>query len=194
MTVQYYTAVSLDGYVADADNSLDWLFEVDSSSDKEDRFGVFFSGVGAMAMGATTYLWVLSHEDLLENPAKWREYYADVPCWVFTHRTLPAVPGADLRFVRGDIPAAHRDMAAAADGKNVWLVGGGDLAGQFADNGLIDEILLGVAPVILGGGTPVLPRHMSGLTLTCVEQDGGFVFLTYRYRNMMCSPTRPSSR
>ena len=62
------------------------------------------------------------------------------------------------------------------------LVGGGDLVGQFADHGLLDEILLGVAPVTLGGGAPLLPRRLlaSELTLVSVENDGAFVFLTYR--------------
>jgi riboflavin biosynthesis pyrimidine reductase len=57
-----------------------------------------------------------------------------------------------------------------------------DGAGQFADRGLLDEILLGVAPVFLGGGAPVLPRRLPAarLKLTTVENDGQFVFLTYQ--------------
>jgi dihydrofolate reductase len=100
---------------------------------------------------------------------------------VFTHRQLPLVPGANLVFARGDVRDVHKQMMAAADGKNVWLAGGGDLAGQFADQGLLDEILLGVAPVMLGGGTPLLPRRLlaSELTLASVEHDSRFVFLTY---------------
>ena len=178
---QYYAAVSLDGFIADADNSLDWLFQAGSSARKENHFTDFFNRVGAMVMGAETYRWALEHDKLLRNPGKWREYYADVPCWVFTHRTLPAVPGADLRFVDGDVRAVHEEMVRVAGGKNVWIVGGGDLAGQFADHGLIDEILLGTAPVILGGGRPLLPRRISAqeLTLAAVEHDGRFLFMTY---------------
>ena len=65
---------------------------------------------------------------------------------------------------------------------NIWLVGGGDLVGQFADRGLLDEILLGVAPVMLGAGAPLLPRRLGAdrLTLQGVEHDDRFVFLTYR--------------
>ena len=59
MKTQYYTATSVDGFIADEHNSLDWLFEVTSRSD---RFAPFFAGVGAFAMGATTYEWVLEHE------------------------------------------------------------------------------------------------------------------------------------
>ena len=178
---QYYTATSIDGFIADENHSLEWLFQVDSSDQKVDRFGAFFADVGAMAMGATTYEWVLAHELLLDNPSKWQDYYGARPCWVFTHRNLPAVPGADLTFVHGEVTAIHEQMTRAAQGKNVWVVGGGELVGQFADQGLLDEIQLGIAPVMLGGGAPLLPRRLSGpdLTLAGVEHDAHFVYLTY---------------
>jgi dihydrofolate reductase len=178
---QYYTATSIDGFIADPDSSLDWLFEAGTSPAKEDRFRRFFADVGAMAMGATTYKWALQHEHLIDEPERWRDYYGSVPCWVFTHHQLPAVPGADLVFARGDVRDVHEDMGRAADGRNIWLVGGGELVGQFADQGLLDEILLGIAPVMLGGGAPLLPRRLlaPAMTLAAVEHDGQFVFLTY---------------
>lgn len=180
-TTQYYTATSIDGFIADADNSLDWLFAASSTDPTEDRFGGFFAGVGAMAMGATTYEWVLEHEKLLQQPTKWRDSYGDTPCWVFTHRDLPPVPGASIEFVRGDVAPVHEEMARAAGGRNVWLIGGGELVGQFADRGLLDEIHLGIAPVMLGAGAPLLPRRLDAtdLTLRTVEHDDRFVFLTY---------------
>ena len=99
---------------------------------------------------------------------------------VFTHRALAPVPAADIRFVQGDITPVHAEMVAAAAERNVWLVGGGDLVGQFADQGLLDQVLLGVAPVALGAGAPVLPRRLIGrLTLVGVEQDGQFANLSY---------------
>ena len=96
---QYYTATSLDGYIADEHNCLDWLFEVDRGEGDDDSFRRFFADVGAV-MGATTFEWVLDHDRLLDRPEKWRVYYGETPCWVFTHRTLPPVPGADIRFVQ----------------------------------------------------------------------------------------------
>jgi dihydrofolate reductase len=178
---QYYTATSIDGFIADRDNSLDWLFQANQSAGQEDRFSSFFASVGAMAMGARTYEWVVEHERLLEYPGKWQQWYGSVPCWVFTHRLLPAVPGADVVFTCGDVRGVHGEMTAAAGDRNLWLVGGGDLVGQFADQGLLDEILLGVAPVMLGEGTALLPRHLpaSELTLATVGHDAQFVFLTY---------------
>ena len=183
---QYYTATSIDGFIADENNSLEWLFESGSgettSRDNKDRFSDFFAGVGAMAMGATTYQWVLDHDQLLDNPAAWRDYYGRTPCWVFTHRALSPVPGADISFVHGDVRHVHEQMTTAAKGRNIWLVGGGDLVGQFADHGLLDELLFAVAPVVLGAGAPLLPRRLTApaLSLSEVEHDGGFVFLTYR--------------
>jgi dihydrofolate reductase len=176
---QYYTATSVDGFIADHDNSLDWLFAVER--DDPDAFATFFAGVGAMCMGATTYEWVLDHDQLLEQPEKWRSYYGTTPCWVFTHRTLPVIPDANLTFVAGDVAPVHDAMVQAAAGANVWVVGGGELVGRFADAGRLDEIHLGVAPVFLGSGAPLLPRRLLAdhVRLTKVERNGQMAMLTY---------------
>ena len=179
---QYFTATSVDGYIADADNSLEWLFEVPRNGGSgAEGFGAFFAGVGAMAMGATTYEWVLDHEGLQERPEKWREWYGSTPTWVFTHRELPPVPGADIRFVEGDVGPVHAELVSAAAGRNVWIVGGGELVGAFADLGLLDEILLGVQPVFLGAGAPLLPRRLTSkrVRLESARQDGQQVQLVY---------------
>ena len=181
---QYYTAATLDGFIADENNSLEWLFSVDRSEGEDQSFGRFFSDVGAMAMGATTYEWVLDHDGLLDHPDKWHAYYEETPCWVFSHRNLPPVPGADIRFVEGDVAPVHQLMARAAGERNIWLVGGGDLVGQFADRGLLDEVLVGIAPVTLGGGAPLLPRRLTSddLELVDVARDKQFARLTYRLK------------
>ena len=125
-------------------------------------------------MGATTYEWVLENDNLLDEPENWHDMYGDVPCWVFTHRDLPPVPDANVFMVSGDVRRVHEAMVVAAKGKNVWLVGGGNLVGQFVDQGLLDEIILGIAPVILGEGAPLLPRRLTSrqLALTGVRADG----------------------
>lgn len=175
----YNTATTVNGFIADEANSLDWLFVVDRESD---NFASFLTGVGSMCMGATTYEWVLEHDRMMERPQKWREYYADRPTWVFTHRDLPAIPGVDIRFVSGDVAAVHDEMVAAAGGEDVWIVGGGELAGLFADAGRLDEVRFSVAPVTLTGGAPLLPRRLTSgrLVLVSVERNGQFAELTYR--------------
>ena len=172
---QYYTATSADGFIADENNSLDWLFEVgrgveiDPAESHETEWDDFIAGVGSMAMGATTYQWVLDHESLLENPERWREFYGDRPAYVFTHRDLPPIPGADIRFVSGDVASVYDDLVTAAGGRNIWIVGGGDLVGQFDDAGRLDEILLSVVPVFLGSGAPLLPRRITSERCTIRE-------------------------
>lgn len=179
----YFTAASLDGFIADEHNSLDWLFEVARDPD-DGSWDQFIGGIGAMVMGATTYEWVLAHENLLEHPEKWHEYYEDRPCWVFSHRDLPPIPGADLRFVRGDVAAAYDEIAAGAGGRDVWLAGGGDLVGQFDDAGHLDQVRVGVCPVVLGSGAPVLPRRITSerLALVDVRRSGQQVELVYDVR------------
>ena len=166
--VVYFTATTLDGFIADENNSLDWLFEV-ARDPEDDSWDGFIAQVGALVMGATTYAWVLAHERLLEEPDKWHAFYGDRPCWVFTHRDFPVIPGADLHFVRGDVAAAYDEIAAAAGERDVWVVGGGDLVGQFDDAGHLDEIQLGLCPVFLGAGAPVLPRRITSQRLDLRE-------------------------
>ena len=182
MKTQYYTASSLDGFIADEHNSLDWLMMHGEPEDANPELPDFMSAVGAAAMGSTTYEWLLEAENLLENPEKWMFH---VPTWVFSSRDLTGVEDADIRFVRGDVAPVHDAMRRAAGSKNVWLVGGGDLVGQFYDQELLDEIIVTIAPVTLGAGAPLLPRRIVDppLVLTHVRQSSpAFAELTYSVR------------
>jgi dihydrofolate reductase len=158
MATQYYTATSLDGFIATEDDSLEWLFQLGDANDTS--YPEFIRDVGALAMGASTYQWMLDHviKAGSEEPGAWPY---EVPCWVFTHRALPPVEGADVRFVQGDVRPVHAAMRAAAGTRNIWLVGGGELVGQFHDAGLLDEIIVQVGSVTLGRGKPLLPRFIA---------------------------------
>lgn len=179
MKTQYYTAASLDGFIATLDDSLEWLFplgDVEATS-----YPAFIRDVGALAMGSATYAWMLRHVagPQAKRPEPWP--YKQ-PAWVFSSRTLPPVPGADIRFVRGDVRPVHEEMVAAADGKNVWIVGGGELAGQFYDRGLLDELFVLVGSVTLGAGKPLLPRAIISPPLRLVSAGAvgtGFAELHY---------------
>ncbi len=189
MLTQYYTATSLDGYIADANNSLEWLFQLGEEGSMKDEYPRFIADVGALAMGSTTYEWILDHTGVLDDPSRW-EYTQ--PTWVFSSRELPAVPGADVRFVTGDVAPVHADMVAAAHGKNAWLVGGGELVGQFHDQGLLDEIIVGVASVTLGRGAPLLPRTITTPPLRLLEVTRfGESFAVLRYA-VQRDPTVPT--
>lgn len=182
MKTQYYTATSLDGYIADPEDSLDWLFQFGTEVEETaSDYPEFIAGVGAIAMGSTTYEWVHKHL-VTEKEGEAGAWPYEQPCWVFSSRTLPRIAGADLRFVSGDVRPVHREMAEVAAGKNIWIVGGGELVGQFHDHGLLDELIVWVAPVTLGAGAPLLPRLISRPPLRLVSatpQEGVFVRIHY---------------
>jgi dihydrofolate reductase len=173
---QYYTASSLDGFIADPDNSLEWLFHRRRDDAGVLSYGRFIADVGALAMGATTYEWLLEHEVYKADPDG--DWPYEMPCWVFTHRELSVVPRAAVELTSDSVAEVHGRMVEAASGKNIWLVGGGDLVGQFADAGLLDEIVVTFAPVTLGAGAPLLPRRLE-LQLEETGQNGDFVGARY---------------
>jgi dihydrofolate reductase len=146
---------------------------------KRARFDSFFATVGTIAMGSATYEWAVRNGDLLA-PGRWGEEWVGRPAWIFSSRRLVTPDDPGLRVVAGDVATHHDDMVAAAQGRDVWIVGGGDLAAQFADAGLLDRVRVSVAPVTLGAGTPLFPRRMTGrLRLADVTTDGHFAFLDY---------------
>lgn len=179
MKTQYYTATSLDGFIATEDDSLDWLFPLGDVT--ETSYPSFIADVGALAMGSATYEWMLRHAKIVaaQTGAPWP--YSQ-PAWVFSTRPLSIVPNADIRLVRGDVRTIHAEMRHAAGSKNIWIVGGGDLAGQFYDAGLLDEVIVQVGSVTLGGGKPLFPRLVTNppLQLVSVRKIGpGFAELRY---------------
>ena len=179
MLTQYFTATSLDGFIADPEDSLEWLFPLGDINDTS--YPTFIRDVGALAMGSATYEWMLRHLVSPDAPRRQPWPYTQ-PTWIFSSRSLPSIPGADIRFVRGDVRPVHRAMADAAAGKNVWIVGGGDLAGQFHDHALLDEIHVQIGSVTLGAGKPLLPRRITQppLRLVSVRAVGsGFAELKY---------------
>lgn len=170
----YYTATTLDGFLADPDDSLDWLLRQPLDKDGANDYDAFIEGIGAIVMGSTTYEWVVRHQ-----PDEWSY---TMPAWVMTTRTLalPEVESPDIRFRSGPVRAVYDEMVEAADGKDLWVVGGGDLVGQFADEGLLDEIISSIAPVTLGAGRPLLPRRYD-LELLDVARNGGFIMARHRF-------------
>lgn len=179
MKTQFYTSSSLDGFLATEDDSLDWLFPLGDIA--QTSYPSFIENVGAIAMGSTTYEWILRNTQEVSEQTGSAWPYAQ-PTWVFTSRELPVIAGAKVSFANGDVKAVHQEMLAAAKDKNVWVMGGGDLAGQFLDAGLLDEMVVQIGSVTLGQGKPLFPRRVlsPGLALVSVSQVGtGFAELTY---------------
>jgi dihydrofolate reductase len=179
MKTQYYTATSLDGFIATEDDSLDWLFPLGNLA--ETSYPSFIADVGALAMGSATYEWMLRHADKVAAETGHAWPYTQ-PTWVFSSRSLPLIENVDIRIVRGDVRPVHTAMRKAAGSKNIWVVGGGDLAGQFYDAGLLSEIIVQIGSVTLGRGKPLFPRRLTSppLRLLSTRQVGeGFAELVY---------------
>ena len=172
--VIYYVASSLDGFIATEDDDLSWLLQFGFDAFQA-HYDQFLDSVGALVMGAQTYRWLRA-----EEPDQWAY---EQPCWVLSHTAHEPPPdGADVRFVSGDIREVHRAALAAAGGRNVWVVGGGNTAAQFAEAGLLDELWITYMPVALGTGrrllpvaSPTRPMHLTATTAF----DGGAVELRF---------------
>ena len=145
---KYYVASSIDGFIADVHDRIEWLMQF-GFEEFDEHYQNFVSGIGALVMGATTYEFVLGEQ------GPWP--YSDIPTWVVTHRALPVPEGADVTFFSGDIAQLDAELREAADDRDVWMVGGGALAAQFADRGLIEELHVTYVPVLVGSGKPLLP-------------------------------------
>lgn len=173
--IQYFVASSLDGFIATPDDDLAWLLQFDGFEGGKESYESFMDGVGCIVMGGETFAWLMRHE-----PGNWP--YPSTRCYVFTRHEHAAPPGSDITFVRGDVGEFVQDFKDAAAGRNVWVVGGGNLAAQFADAGLLDELIVSVIPVVLGDGKPLLPLEgpTPPLELTASRTLGrGIVELRY---------------
>ena len=176
---QYYCAASLDGFIAEAEDSLAWLTEYEGSFEREGvepnpmgeggAYEHFYDGVGALVSGSTTYEFVLHHFGEGDWP------YRGKPYWVLSSRDLPRPEGEgiDVRIVSAEVAGLYDEMIAEAGERNLWIVGGGNVASQFADEGLLDELLVTVVPVVLGSGKPLFDRRFPG---GAMQLDGTRVF------------------
>ncbi len=167
---QLYIAQSLDGYIADEQGGVGWLEEAGGGGDY--GYADFFTRVGAIAMGAATY-------EQLRGWGVWP--YGDVPTWVFTHREFSVPEGADVRFTDRPPHEVVAEMDEVAQG-NVWLAGGASLVRQWIDARLLDELILFVVPLLLGGGIRLFDatRRTRLEFLGVKDYETGLVELRYR--------------
>jgi dihydrofolate reductase len=158
---QYFCAATLDGFIADSDDGIDWLQNFRSGYEGpgesvQDAINSYLDGVGALVMGSSTYEYILTHD--------WP--YGDRPSWVLTSRELPVAEGADIRFHDGPVADIHDEMLAAAGERDLWVVGGGPVASELVAAGLLDELLVTIVPIILGAGKPLFSAPIDkGMTL-----------------------------
>jgi dihydrofolate reductase len=184
--VVYYCAASLDGYIAEADDTIEWLTAYEGQplgsgvEPVEGGYASFYKGVGALVSGSVTYEFILGE---LERGTKWP--YKGKPCWILSSRDLPAPAGEDVRIVDAAVSGLYDEMIASAGELDLWVVGGGNVASQFADLGLLDEVLVTIVPVVLGDGKPLFDRRLPGgpMRLTGVlPRASGMVELRYEIK------------
>jgi dihydrofolate reductase len=185
----YYCAASLDGYIAESDDTLDWLMGYQGSFEADGleagpmaeggSYERFYAGVGALVSGSTTYEFVLDH---IAPGGAWP--YTGTQYWVLSSRDLRVPEGeeAGVHIVNTSVAELAADLNAAAGERDVWVIGGGNVASQFADEGLLDEIHLTVVPVVLGAGRPLFDRRLPGGALQLLGTStfaNGMVELRY---------------
>jgi dihydrofolate reductase len=165
-----YIATTIDGYIARADGSIDWLTSFDTV-EEDNGYANFYDSIDALVMGSTTYEQVLSFGD-------WP--YPEKLSYVLTNRKL-STTRADVRIVQGGIEEVVDDTTKNGY-QRVWLVGGGTLASSFINQGLVDEYVIVIVPIILGTGIS-LYQSLSEQKLNLVglkSYSSGIVELHYR--------------
>ena len=171
MACVYFTASSLDGFVVDEADSLDWLTSRDVDADGPFGYEAFAKSVGALVMGSATYEWIRDNQ-----PGDWMY---EQPSWVLTHRPEIVADGHPVQTFAVEVTQLYPTLEAAAGDRDVWLVGGGHVAAQFVTAGLVDEMVVSYAPCSLGAGARVLPvRSEWALVESAVNAD----FVCARWR------------
>ena len=144
--ITYYVAATLDGFIAGQQGELDWLHPFEQAG-TDYGLADFMATVDGLAMGRSTY-------EVTRSFGEWP--YGERPAWVLSRQVAPA-EGALPSCVHWGA-AQPRDLVAQWSGlglQHVWLVGGGQVAGQFLQAGLVDHLMLATIPVTLGAGLPL---------------------------------------
>ncbi|MFT4172787.1 MAG: dihydrofolate reductase family protein [Rhodocyclaceae bacterium] len=167
----YYVATSLDGFIATPDGGVDWLAPFEGGGE-DYGYAAFYGGIDAVVMGSGTYRVSLGF-------GQWP--HADRPVWVMSSRELDT-PAADVTVTPLSPPELMAELAGQGMA-HVWLVGGGLVAADFRQHGLIDEYVVSIIPVLLGTGIPLVGHSGEQEQLELVESrtyPSGIVQLRYR--------------
>lgn len=168
-----YIAFSLDGYIAGPKGEIDWL---PSGGGEDYGYKEFMAGIDTILMGRKSY-------ELILTFGRWE--YPGIKTFVFTRNPVGMERDDNVIFISSD-PANVVGELRSAPGKDIWLLGGGELARSFFDAGLVDEIIIAIIPEILGDGIPLIPRgtKRTALRLTDIKRyDSGVVMMWYKVEN-----------
>ena len=157
----YFVAASLDGYIADANGGVDWLYTIEPGNGNT-KYEEFYENIDSLIMGRTTF-------EVVRRFGDWP--YTGKPCWVMTSRNISA-PFQEF-VISSSSPGAVLEEIRQRHLSNTWLVGGGKLAKSFHDSGLITEYYINVMPYILGSGIPLFEPGGSAQPLILKESKSG---------------------
>ena len=168
-----YIAVSLDAYIADRNGSVDWIKGQDDLDESEDTFTPFFDSVDTVIMGKRTYDQIVTEL----SPNQWP--YIGASTFVITHDDK-SIDTEHIHF-RNTSVCRLVDELREQSGKNIWICGGAQIAGQLIEKDMIDTYHIAVIPVILGGGIKLFEttEHKIDLTLAGSKEYNGIIELIY---------------
>ncbi|NUU77349.1 dihydrofolate reductase family protein [Paenibacillus xylanilyticus] len=168
--VVLYIAMSLDGYIARRDGSVDWLFDVEGDGG-DNGYAAFYQTIGTVVMGRTTYEEVLTLSE--DFP------YADRPTYVLSRSEQPPAP--HVQFTTESVETLIPRLKQASD-DDLWIVGGGLLVQAVLEKQLLDEIEVAIIPKILGEGIPLFPTGTvpSHLKMIGTQTLGQIISIRYQ--------------
>jgi len=187
--VVYSVGASLDGYIASPDGSYGWLDRATKRA-KGDDFGMrkFFASIDTVIMGRKT--WQVARRNGMAPTG-----FPKMRNVVFS-RTLRPGTRKGVEFVSGD-PRAVVERLRRPPGKDIWLCGGGELAREFLKRGVLDEVGMGIVPMLIGAGRPAFPPEFAEVGLKLERNEShkaGVVVLVYRVIRAKGRPARRTPR
>lgn len=171
-TIKLYIAVSIDGYIARNDGDLDWLMKYPINPETNYGYDDFYKSIDTVVMGGQTY------RDILNMDFVWP--YKDKTTYVVSH--TPMDTKENVRFITGNV---IDEISKLRDekGKDIWLVGGGQLITMLLNQNMVDEMTITTIPVILGNGIPLFPNspiESQWELQDCTSYKNGVVQVTYK--------------
>ncbi len=170
MSIVFYGCMSMDGYLADRNHQLEWLYQ--SGTPAETDYDAFYARMDVTLMGKRTY-------DTIKDVPGISKMYQSTRNYVFTHQTSPLLAG--FTAVHGDIC----ELAVSFKPSNIWVIGGNTILKPLLEADLMDELIIQVAPVLLGKGIPLFTQDEGErrFKLMQVKQYAQFAEMTFhRYQ------------
>lgn len=146
--IKLYIAASIDGYIANIDGGLDWLSAYPITPELDYGYDLFFNSVDSVIIGGRTYRDILNMDVIYP--------YKDKISYIITRNKMNNTK-ENIHFISDNIIETLSEIKKQK-GKDIWLVGGGEIISMFLDSDLIDEITITIIPIILGSGIPLFPN------------------------------------